>query len=63
MYLHKARRPCSSLAATLVAAADGRGMFGFFEDHRAYIEVLTYEKVLDDAQKRNRILFEKLRLS
>lgn len=41
---------------------DGRGMFGFFEDHRAYIEVISYEKMMDDARKRNRILFEKLQL-
>jgi hypothetical protein len=41
---------------------DGRGMFGFFEDHRAYIEVISYEKMMDDARKRSRILFEKLQL-
>jgi hypothetical protein len=48
--------------STMRETPDGRGMFGYFEDHRAYIEVLTYEKVLDDAQKRNRILFDKLRI-
>lgn len=42
---------------------DQRGMFGFFEDHRAYIEVISYDKMLDDARMRNRILFEKLQLS
>jgi hypothetical protein len=41
---------------------DGRGMFHFFEDHRAYIEVISYDKLLDDARKRNRVLFEKLAL-
>jgi hypothetical protein len=47
---------------TMQETPDGRGMFGFFPDHRAYIEVISYEKMLDDAQKRNRILFEKLQL-
>ncbi len=31
--------------------------------YKAYLEVLPYEKVLNDAQKRNRILFEKLGIS
>ena len=41
---------------------DGRGMFGFFASHRAYIEVISYDKMLDNAMKRNQILFEKLQL-
>lgn len=41
---------------------DERGMFYFFEEHRAYIEVIGYDKMLDDAIKRNRILFDKLQL-
>lgn len=47
---------------TMRETPDGRGMFGFFPDHKAYIEVISYEKMLDDAHKRNRILFDKLRL-
>jgi hypothetical protein len=47
---------------TMKETPDGRGMFGFFEGHRAYIEVISYEKMMDDARKRNRILFEKLQL-
>lgn len=50
------------LRKTMRETPDGRGMFGFFPDHRAYIEVISYDKMLDDAQKRNRILFEKLQL-
>lgn len=41
---------------------DGRGMFGFFAQHRAHIEVVSYDKMLDNAIKRNRILFERLQL-
>ena len=47
---------------TMRETPDERGMFGYFDDHRAYIEVISYEKMLDDAMKRNRILFDKLQL-
>ncbi|OYU53830.1 MAG: ATP-binding protein [Chitinophagaceae bacterium BSSC1] len=43
---------------------DGMGYFKFYTRYyNAYIEVLPFEKVLTDAKKRNRILFEKLGLS
>jgi hypothetical protein len=42
---------------------DGMGYFKFkSEYYSAYIEVLPFEKVLNDSKKRNRILFEKLGL-
>lgn len=43
--------------------ADGMGFYGFNRNYGVYYEVLEYEKVLSDAKKRNRILFEKLTLS
>ncbi len=43
---------------------DGQGYFKFYTRYyNAYIEVLPFEKVLSDAKKRNRILFEKLGLT
>jgi len=42
--------------------ADGMGFYGFNRNYGVYYEVLEYEKVLSDAKKRNRILFEKLTL-
>lgn len=40
---------------------DGLGYFKFYSKYfNAYMEVLPFEKVLLDAKKRNRILFEKL---
>lgn len=43
---------------------DGMGYFRFYAKYyNAYIEVLPFEKVLSDAKKRNRILFEKLGLT
>ncbi len=47
---------------TMEETPDGRGMYGFFQRHRTYIEVMSYDKMLDNAIKRNRILFEKLQL-
>lgn len=48
---------------TMKKTPDERGMFGYFYDHSSYIEVISYDKMLDDACKRNRILFDKLHLS
>lgn len=39
---------------------DGMGYFKFHKTYNAYIEVITYDKVLKDAKNRNRILFDKL---
>lgn len=44
--------------------SDGQGYFKLYTKYfNAYIEVLPFEKVLSDAKKRNRILFEKLGIS
>jgi hypothetical protein len=41
---------------------DGKGRFGYVDDLRAYVEVIPYEKLWDDAYKRNEIFFKKLGL-
>jgi hypothetical protein len=41
-------------------APDNQGYFGYNKNLRAYYEVISYAKLLDDAKKRNRILFDKL---
>lgn len=41
---------------------DNLGYYGFNESLNAYYEIISYEKILADAKKRNRILFEKLNL-
>jgi hypothetical protein len=41
---------------------DGLGYFNFNKKLKAYIEVITYAKLVQDAKKRNRVLFEKLNL-
>lgn len=41
---------------------DNLGYYGFNPSLNAYYEVISYQKLLTDARKRNRILFEKLNL-
>jgi hypothetical protein len=41
---------------------DNLGYYGYNPNLNAYYEVLSYTKLLNDAKKRNRILFEKLNL-
>ncbi|MFN8255673.1 MAG: ATP-binding protein [Bacteroidales bacterium] len=41
---------------------DGLGYFRYHDKYNAYIEVISYQKLLKDAKMRNRILFEKLGL-
>ncbi len=41
---------------------DGVGMFHLHPNFNAYIELIPFEKMVDDAEKRNRILFETLNL-
>lgn len=41
---------------------DNLGYYGFNETLNAYYEVISYTKLLSDAQKRNRVLFERLNL-
>ena len=40
----------------------GKGYFGNNTELRVYTEVLSYDKVLMDSQKRNRVLFDKLNI-
>lgn len=41
---------------------DNLGYYGFNDTLNAYYEIISYEKIVADAKKRNRILFEKLNL-
>lgn len=38
----------------------GLGRFGFYPDQNLFVEVVSYQKLLQDAQERNRVFFEKL---
>lgn len=41
---------------------DQLGYFSYHQHINAYIEVVSYDKLLDDAKLRNRILFDKLNI-
>ena len=45
-----------------VKTPDGRGYYRYHDKKKAYIEILSYDKVIQDAMKRNKILFDKLGL-
>lgn len=44
----------------LIPTADNLGFTGFHQYRHSYIEVISYNKLLSDAKKRNEILFDKL---
>lgn len=39
---------------------DGEGFFGYNPVKGAYVEIISYEKLVRDAKKRNQVLFDKL---
>lgn len=46
--------------AGLTKTQDGEGYFGFNPSRGAYVEVISYDKLLKDAKQRNQVLFDKL---
>lgn len=48
--------------ATLTETPDRRGFFGYNPRLGTYVELISFDKLIDDAGKRNRVLFEKLNL-
>lgn len=41
----------------------GLGRFGFYPDQNLFVEVVSYQKLLQDAKERNRVFFDKLGIS
>lgn len=46
--------------ADLSRTPDGEGYFGYHRARGAYIEIISYDKLVKDAKKRNQVLFDKL---
>ncbi len=44
----------------LIRTPDREGFFGYNASKGAYIEVISYDKLVRDAKKRNQVLFDKL---
>jgi hypothetical protein len=51
-----------ALRTGLVKTADNQGFYGYNPGYRAYIEFISYSKLLSDAKQRNQVFFEKLGL-
>ena len=46
--------------AGLILTQDKEGYFGYVPSYGAYVEVISYDKLLKDARQRNQVLFDKL---
>lgn len=46
--------------SSLTRTPDFDGFFGFNSNYNAFIEVISYDKLLRDAKERNQVLFDKL---
>lgn len=46
----------------LTQAWDNQGYFGYNSKLHAYVEIISFDKLIDDAEKRNRVFFERLGL-
>lgn len=46
----------------LTKTPDGQGFFGYKRQYNAYVEVISYTKMVADATKRNAVFFDKLAL-
>jgi len=46
----------------LIETPDGYGFFGYVKGLQTYVEVIGFDKLVRDARRRNRILFDKLKL-
>ena len=46
----------------LTRTPDSQGYYGYHKEYGAYIEVISFDKLIDDAQRRNKILFDKMGL-
>jgi hypothetical protein len=51
------------LERSFTRSPDNMGWFHYNPNYAAYLEVISYQKLLADARKRNKVLFDKLRLS
>lgn len=46
----------------LIKAPDHKGYFGYIDHYKAYFEIVSYDKMIADAKKRNRVFFDQLNL-
>lgn len=46
----------------MMTTPDGQGFFGYVVKYNAYFEVISFDKMIGDSVKRNKVLFDKLNL-
>ena len=46
--------------ATLIPTADKMGFFGYIPHYKAYIEVMSYDRLVNAAEERNKAFFDRL---
>lgn len=46
--------------SNLTVSPDDEGYFGFIPGYNAYVEIMSFKKLVDDAKMRNQIFFKKL---
>lgn len=46
--------------ASLTISPDGEGYFGYIKAYNAYVEIMSFRKLVEDAKMRNKIFFKKL---
>lgn len=56
----KIREFCGEYDLTL--SPDNQGYFGYHRSHKIYFEVISFDKLVKDAEQRNRVFFKKLHL-
>lgn len=51
-----------ALLNSLISTHDGSGFYGYVSGYAAYVEVISFKKLIADAKKRNQAFFDKLNL-
>lgn len=51
-----------AVANQFIETPDGLGYFNFHQQYRVYTELISYDKIINDARNRNQVLFDKLNL-
>jgi len=44
----------------MLLSPDGAGYFHYHKSYKAYIEIISFNKLYDTAKRRNKVLFDKL---
>jgi hypothetical protein len=56
------KKPDGSFVQNLQVTADKLGYFGYHKKFNVYIELLSFDRLLNSAKERNRVFFDKLGL-